>query len=99
VPLFTYGAYVGLIFERKVFKTRFLSLYVESRINILKFLGRILVVAVLVFAYGLLLYLIPWTLSLAILVIIKNLLPAILAGFSIFAFSSYFWRRFNLIEQ
>jgi len=97
VPIFTFGAYCGTLFERRVFGTRLLSTYVESRLNLLKLLCRILFTAVLVVPFGLVLLLLPWTLHLAVLVLIKNLLPAVLAGFFMFAFSSYLWKRFNLV--
>lgn len=97
VPIFTLGAYCGALFERRVFGIRLLSIYVESRLNLLKFLCRLLITAVLVVPFGLPLLLLPWTLHLALLVIVKNLLPAVLGGFFMFAFSSYLWKRFNLV--
>jgi hypothetical protein len=97
VPIFTFGAYCGALFERRVYGIRLLSIYVESRLNLLKFLCRLLITAVLVVPFALPLLLLPWTLHLALLVIVKNLLPAILAGFFMFTFSSYLWKRFNLV--
>ena len=99
LPIFTFGAYVGLIFERRAFGLKLLSLYVESRLNLLKLLGRLFLIALLVVPFALPLLLIPWTLHLAILVLLKNLLPATLAGFSMFAFSSSLWFRYSLIGQ
>ena len=97
MTIFTFGAYCGALFERRVFSTSLLSIFIESRLNLLKFLCRLLITAILVVPFGLPLLFLPWTLHLAIVVIVKNLMPAVLAGFFMFAFSSYLWKRFNLV--
>jgi predicted anti-sigma-YlaC factor YlaD len=61
-----------------------------------KFVGRLIILAVLIVPFGLPLLLIPWTLDLAVLVLIKNLLPSVLCGFSMYAFSGVLWKKFNL---
>jgi hypothetical protein len=97
VPIFTYGAYIGILLQRKTFPT-LLSLRIKSRLNIWKFLGRLLIVAVLVIPFGLLLLLIHTTADLALLVLLKYLFPAVVIGLLMFWFSSYLWLRFKLIE-
>ena len=68
------------------------------RTNPLKFVGRALVIGILVLPFGLVLLLMPWTLGLATLIIVKMLLPSILGGFFMFAFSDYLWLKFYLAE-
>ncbi len=97
VPIFTYGAYIGILLQRKTFPT-LLSLRIKSRLNIWKFLGRLLIVAILVIPFGLLLLLIHTTANLALLVLLKYLFPAVVIGLLMFWFSSYLWFRFKLIE-
>ena len=98
VPLFTYGAYLGQLLQRKTFPT-LLSLRIVSRLNFWKFLGRLLVVAVLVIPLGLLLLLIPTTSHLALLVLLKYLFPAVSIGILMFWLSSFIWLRYKLIEE
>lgn len=97
VPIFTYGAYIGILLHRKTFPT-LLSLKIKSRLNIWKFLGRLLIVAVLVIPFGLLLILIHTTADMALLVLLKYLFPAVVIGLLMFWFSSYLWFRFKLVE-
>lgn len=102
--LFLYGAYLGLLLQTRTrwsiekLKTCDTSELQINRLNIPKFAGRVVVAVLLILAPGLCILLIPWTCSLATLIIFKMLLPAILAGFALFAFSDYFWLKFNLAE-
>jgi len=64
-----------------------------------KFLGRLLVVAVLVIPLGLVLLLIPTTSNITLLVLLKYLFPAVTVGILMFWLSSYIWLRFKLITD
>ena len=97
IPIFSYGAYIGILLHRKTFPS-LLSIKIKSRLNVWKFLGRLLIVAILVIPFGLLLILIRTTSDLALLVLLKYLFPAVVIGLLMFWFSSYLWFRFKLVD-
>jgi hypothetical protein len=97
IPIFSYGAYIGILLHRKTFPS-LLSIKIKSRLNVWKFFGRLLIVAILVIPFGLLLILIRTTADLALLVLLKYLFPAVVIGLLMFWFSSYLWFRFKLVD-
>ena len=73
--------------------------YLIEQTDFFRLCGRILITGMVVVPFALPLMLIPWTSSLAILVIFKHLVPSIACGFIAFAFSDWLWIRFHLVTR
>ena len=80
-----------------MFGTKFIAFKAEKK-NISKLALKTLVIIVLVVPFAIPIIAIPWTEGLAILIIFKMLIPCIVCGFTMFAFSDYFWHRFHLYD-
>ena len=66
--------------------------------NAAKYLLRFVVIGALAAPFGLMYVLVPWTLSnVWVVMIFKALVPCLCIGLVIFAFSHYFFMKFNLL--
>jgi hypothetical protein len=69
---------------------------IASRLNVLHFVGRVVISGLLILPFGLPLLLVPWTVNLSVLVLFKFLFPSILAGLSMFTCSTVLWLKANV---
>ena len=66
---------------------------------IVKFLLRVLVMVALAGPFGAIYFAVPADADLTISIIFKTFIPLILALFSLFAFSNYFFVKFKLVNE
>jgi hypothetical protein len=90
-----YGSYLGVLAHKHYHGRMWPGMFKTSW---LKFLIRYLVMAAMAVPFGALFIFLPWTLNIAILVIFKTLIPLFGITFIIFAFSHYFFAKFNLLN-
>lgn len=95
VPSVTYGAYLGMLFQRFKFGRMWKNLYKTS---ILKAVGRLCVVALVGVPFGIPFIAIPSSTAFGIQVAFKGMIPLIPCGFMIFGVSNPIMERLKLVN-
>jgi hypothetical protein len=89
------GAYIGILVHKHYHGHMWPGMF---KTTWYKFLLRYLVMAVMVIPFGAAFLFVPWEADIAILLIFKTFLPLLGMSFVIFAFSHYFFAKFNLLN-
>lgn len=90
----SYGAYLGILVHKHYYGHMWFNMFKTSWG---KFIIRYIVMAIIAIPFGLMFLLIPWTVNIVLLVIFKTLIPLFGMSFLIFAFSHYFFAKYNLL--
>ena len=92
-----YSAYLGILYHRHHFGFMWDDMF---KTDLRRYLLRFVVLAGLAAPFGILFLIVPWSLEhIWTVVIFKTIMPCFACGYVVFAFSNYFFNKFDLLNH